>query len=151
MFGVKINEFDNSDGKIATFNKIFPNTPLDLGDNVKYVEIGDINYTKNIWGTNVYERLIHTYNRNYEPVDTFVLDFGEENFYNNEDFLKAENVRFKWFAKDFDGNILAKAYSSRELAEKMGCHINVIKRRINDPIDDTFGSKYKFNVIRKEI
>jgi len=43
MFGVKIREFDDSDGSVESFNKIFPNTPLEGVGKVEILGITQVN------------------------------------------------------------------------------------------------------------
>ena len=67
MFGEKILEFDNSEGTVDSFNKIFPNTPLKGEGNVEILGI-----TEN--AGSVYIRDIKV---NEEIIP---FDFGENNF-----------------------------------------------------------------------
>lgn len=150
MFGVKINEFDNSDGTIESFNKIFPATTLGVSLG-KYVEIGEIVETKRKFESSPFVRYLNFYNADFEPLGSEPHDFGERNFFNNEDFLEADTVKFKYFAKDLDGNIIAKAYNCEELARKLGCHVSVIKRRLARAVTADSNTDNLFNVTRKEL
>lgn len=142
MLGQKINEFDNSDGSIETFNKIFPHTKLSGNGSV---EILDIVETKDIFVSNPFIR-------NIDVNGTIIQhDFGSDNFINNVDFQEADNVRFKYYARDLDGNVLAVAYNCDDLAKKMNCNVAVIKRRLVSQVDASTKSENKFNVSRREL
>jgi hypothetical protein len=141
MLGVKINEFDNSDGTIKSFNRIFPRTPLEGEGDVEILDIVD----RGTFSNNLYMRNIEVNGENVEH------DFGENNFYNNADFIGNDSVKFKYFAKDFDGNLLAKGYGQSELAEKLGCNISVIKRRLIKTVDAGSPTDHKFNITRIEL
>lgn len=138
MFGVKINEFDNSLGTVKDFNKIFPNTPLSgEGD----VEILDIVEGRN----DVYIRNISVNGQ------VFAHDFGSSNFLYNEDFLISEKIRFKYFAKDVNGVIIAKAYNFKQLAEKLNVSTSFTKSRFVNPINLEGVEQRAFNITRKEL
>ena len=68
--GQKINEFDISDGSVESFNRIFPNTPLN--DRVGFVEIGDIT-SKN--GELVRNLKLHTVKNGENAIEYLVHDF----------------------------------------------------------------------------
>tara|TARA_R100000951_G_scaffold101420_1_gene92991 strand:+ start:44399 stop:44827 length:429 start_codon:yes stop_codon:yes gene_type:complete len=142
MLGIKINEFDNSDGTILAFNKIFPKTLLEGEGNV---EIGDIVDSKDLTKQSAYVRLLEVNGVEQEH------DFGENNFYNNEDFLIADNVRFKYQAKDLSGTVLAQAFNCNDLADELDCHVSVIKRRLISDVTAESNTEHLFNVTRKEI
>lgn len=150
MFGIKINEFDNSDGTIKTFNKIFPHTPMGLARG-EYVEIGGIAEFKYMSQGSPFIRELTFFSEDYKPLETINHDFGESNFLNNEDFLANEKIRFKYYARDLDGKMLAKAYSTEELAEQLGCHTSVIKRRLVSNVTVDSPTKHLFNVTRVEL
>ena len=147
MLGVKINEFDNSDGTVETFNKIFPQTQLANnvavvgGGNVEILDIVD----RGNFSNNLYMRNIEVDGVNIEH------DFGESNFYNNKDFAENDSVRFKYFAKNFNGELVAVGYNCGELATKLGCNISVIKRRLTKDVDVLSPTDHKFNVTRIEL
>ena len=141
MLGVKINEFDNSDGTIKSFNRIFPKTPLEGEGDVEILDIVDRGHFSN----NLYMRNIEV---NGEKIEH---DFGEGNFYNNVDFIGNDSVQFKYFAKNFNGEVLAVAYKCSELASKMDCNISVIKRRLIKTVDAESPTEHKFNVTRIEL
>ena len=150
MFGVKINEFDNSDGTRETFNKMFPNTTL--GDTCgKYVEIGDIVDFKYMSQGNPFIRELIFFDHNYNEIGRMNHDFGEQNFYNNEDFVASEKVKFKYYARDLDGKVIAKAYSQEELANMLGCNESVIKRRMIKKVTADSPTENLFNVTRVEL
>lgn len=143
MLGVKINKFDNSNGTVKSFNEIFPATKLNEDEYVD-VEILSIVDTTIISGS--------VYTRNLKVGDKIIRhDFGESNFYNNEDFIAAENVRFKYLASDLDGNRLARGYSAKELADKLEVDVGVIKRRLINKVDENSNTDYMFNVQRQEL
>lgn len=137
MFGIKINEFDDSDGSIDSFNSIFPNTPLDQKG---YVEILNISEGYN----DVYVRDISINGK------IVAYDFGKNNF-SNPEFSMEERVRFKYFAKDLSGNILASAFNIKDLANKMKCGECLIKNRLSKPILSGDVDKNLFNVERIEL
>lgn len=150
MFGTRISKFDNSEGTREEFNKIFPNTTL--GETCgKYVEIGGIVENENIFQSSSFIRYLKFYDKDFKYIGGMEHDFGENNFVNNEDFKQADKVRFKYFAKDLNGNTIARGYSCGELAKKIGCGINVIKTRLFKVIDENSNTKNKFNVVRREI
>ena len=150
MFGVKINEFDNSNGTIQSFNKIFPRTPLE-NSCAKYVEIGDIvKFTYISQGSPFLRELIF-FDHNYKEINRVDHDFGESNFHDNEDYLVDNNIRFKYFVKDLNGNVIAKAYNWDDLAKKINCDVGILKRRFNRKIKNIEQSEYQFIVTRKEL
>jgi hypothetical protein len=112
---------------------------------VGHVEILDIVDTENLLTQNMFVRNIEVNGNLFEH------DFGRNNFFNNEDFLQADNVRFKYYAKDLDGETIATAYNCEELAEKLGCHVSVIKRRLAKEINRDSNTDNLFNVSRKEL
>jgi len=142
MLGKKINEFDLTDGSIEVFNQIFPNTVIEENG---YVEILGISDSYNIESSNAFIRDLDINGK------IIKFNFGISNFLNNEDFIEADNVRFKYFAKDLDGNIIEKAYNCKSLAEKIGCSVSVIKSRLVKKIDKKTRTKNRFNVKRVEI
>jgi len=150
MFGVKINELDNSDGTIQSFNKIFPRTPLE-NSCAKYVEIGDIVKFDYISQGSPFIRELIFFDHNYKEINRVDHDFGESNFHNNEDYLVDNNIRFKYFVKDLNGNVIAKAYNWDDLAEKLNCDVGILKRRFNRKIKNIEQSEYQFIVTRKEL
>lgn len=141
MFGTKVNEFDNSDGTIKSFNEIFPNTPLEGEGDVEILDIVD----SNIFTSTVF-------NRDIEINGVVVQhDFGFNNFIDNQDFLEADNVRFKYLAKDLDEKVIARGFTFDELAEQLNVKVNIVKRRINVTVDNTMNPYHKFNVSRREM
>jgi hypothetical protein len=118
MVGSKINEFDNSEGKVKDFNKIFTATPLDLNENLD-VEILDI-VDNGFYSNNAYLRNI--------VVDGNLIqhDFKGE-LYLNEDFHTETKTRFKYYAIDMKNNIVAKSYTIKDFSEKIGWSENTIK------------------------
>ena len=141
MLGKRINEFDNTDKTIESFNKLFPKTPLDTQG---YVEILEITDTGNIFTQNLFVRDI---NVNGKIVSH---DFGRDNF--AEDlFPMEEKIRFRYFARDLNGNLLASAYNIKDLAEKLNCGIAIVKNRLAHPVTESFSSKHLFNVSRIEL
>jgi hypothetical protein len=150
MFGVKINEFDNSDGRIETFNRTFPKTTL--GDSYGfYVEIGDIVESKHMSQASPFIRELIFFDKKYKEIGRLNHDFGQNNFYENEDYLIDNNIRFKYFVKDLNGNVIAKAYNWNDLAKKLNCDVGILKRRFKNKIKDIKQSKYHFFVTRKEL
>jgi hypothetical protein len=142
MLGQKINEFDNSDGTIETFNKIFPHTKL-TGDG--YVEILGISESENVFTSSPFIR-------DLDINGTIIKhDFGSQNFLNFTDFQEADNVRFKYYARDLAGNLLAVAYNCDDLAKKLGVDVGVIKRRLVTEVNENSRSQNKFNVTRREL
>lgn len=150
MFGVKINELDNSDGTIQSFNKIFPRTPLE-NSCAKYVEIGDIVKFAHISQGSPFLRELIFFDHNYKEISRVDHDFGESNFHDNEDYLVDNNIRFKYFVKDLNGNVIAKAYNWDDLAKKINCDVGILKRRFNRKIKNIEQSEYQFIVTRKEL
>jgi hypothetical protein len=150
MFGVKINEFDNSDGTIETFNKTFPQTPMGLARG-EYVEIGDIAEFKYMSQGSPFIRELIFFDHNYREIERINHDFGEQNFYNSEDFTASEKVKFKYYARDLNGKVIAKAYSQEELANILGCNESVIKRRMVKKITADSPTENLFNVTRVEL
>jgi hypothetical protein len=133
MFGVKINEFDNTDGTSESFNKIFPDTPL-CGNDIEILDIHDVGdvYTRNIKVDG--EIIVHS--------------FGEENFINTELMPMGDKFQYKYFARNLNGDILSTAYSCKDLAEKMDCNIMVIKRRLVKEVNQGSKTEHLFNVTR---
>lgn len=137
MFGEKINEFDNSDGTIESFNRIFSKTPIQGSG---YVEIlGITENEKNVF--------IRDINLNGKILS---FDFGKNNFSNPIYFME-DSIRFKYTAVSLDSRILATAYNMKDLAEKLGCGESVIKNRLWNPITLESPSHYLFNVTRTEV
>ena len=141
MLGLKINEFDNSDGTIKSFNKIFPMTQLRGDGDVEILNIVD----RGQFSNNLYMRNIEVNGKNIEH------DFGENNFYDNKDFALADNIRFKYYAKDLEGKTIAVGYNQGEIAEQLNCGIGVIKRKMFKDIDKSSKTQYLFNVTRVEL
>ena len=150
MFGVKINEFDNSDGTIETFNKTFPHTPMGLARGI-YVEIGDIVEFKYMSQGSPFIREVIFFDENFKELERINHDFGEQNFYDNEDFTANEKIKYKYYARDLDGKLLAKAYSGKELADLLGCNESVIKRRLVNRVTVNSPTEHLFNVTRVEL
>lgn len=138
MFGVKINEFDNTLGTIEDFNKIFPNTKLSGKGDVEILDIADDQ-------NDVYVRNIEVNGK------IITHDFGSSNFLYNEDFLINDKIRFKYFAKDVGGNIIAKAYNFKALAEQLDVSTSFTKARFANPIDLEGVESRAFNITRKEL
>lgn len=137
MFGVKINEFDNSDGNVDCFNKIFPNTPLKGSGQVEILGISEG------YGS-VYVRDV--------LIDGEIIahDFGKNNF-NNPEMSMEERIRFKYFAISFDNRIIASAFNMKDLAEKMNCGECLIKSRLQTPVTELDDCKHLFNVRRVDL
>lgn len=138
MFGVKIREFDDSDGSVESFNKIFPNTPLEGVGKVEILGITQVN------NGNVYMRDVSFNDK------IFIIDFGEQNFVNPNYFIE-DKVRFRYTAKDFNDKILATALNIKDLAEKLGCGESIVKSRLVKSVDPAFDTRHKFNVTRTEV
>lgn len=137
MFGQKINEFDKSDGSVESFNRIFPNTPINVAG---YVEILGITEDKN-----------DTYTRDIDLNGKIIsFDFGKNNFL-NPIYALEDVARFKYTAISLDNKILATAFNMKDLAAKLGCGEAVIKNRLFNPIDFNNSSRYLFNVVRGEV
>lgn len=121
MIGLKINEFDNSPGTVKDFNKIFTETPLNFHDNVEIeIEILDI-VDKGFYSNNVFLRNVKV--GEHQIIEH---DFRGELYYLNEDFFE-NNVRFKYQAKDKDGNVIAKSYTIQDMSKKIGWSESYIK------------------------
>lgn len=150
MFGQKINEFDNSDGTIKSFNKIFIRTTLgkSLG---AYVEIGDIVENKRSFGSSPFVRYLRFYDRNWNFLRETEFDFGQNNFISNQDFVQEGSIRFKYIARDLDGNLLAVGYNLRQLSDKLNCSENFVKDRVKQKVDKNTNTKHKFNITRVEL
>ena len=138
MFGLKITEFDNSDGTVESFNRVFPNTPLDGVGEVEILGITKIN------NGNVYIRDVSLNGR------VFALDFGEQNFV-NPNYFAEDKTRFKYVAKDISNKIIATAFNIKELSEKLGCSESIVKIRLLKSVDHKSETRYLFNVTRTEI
>jgi hypothetical protein len=151
MLGVKINQFDNSDGKIETFNKIFSKTPLFAKDNVKYVEISDIVERENMFNASPFVRYLEFYDVDWNLVTTIEHDFGEQNFVSSDLFVKNGSYRFKYYAYDLNGHFLNSAFNMQELADKMGCNVSTVKQRMKKKITKETNTMYRWNVKRKEL
>lgn len=149
MFGSKINEFDNSNGKRKTFNNIFPKTKLS-GDYGEYVEIGDIVEKKDMFLTNPFVREISFYDHNYNYLGTQEHDFGEDNF-RPDMYLGEDNVRFKYTAYDLDNKKITTAFNIPDLAKNLGCSESLIKTRLKKKIGKQTKSNCLFNVKRIEL
>ena len=150
MFGVKINEFDNSDGTIESFNNIFPKTLLENSYG-NYVEIGNIVENEKTKISNPFIRHIKFYNKNWKFLNEIELNFGQNNFLNASDMIAEGNIRFKYIAIDLNGDFLAKGYNRKEIASKIGCGTDVINDRLKKPYSPFSKSPHKFNIKRIEI
>lgn len=141
MLGKKINEFEATLGTLEDFNKIFPKTPIEHGENIEIMGIKD---AESIFTQNLFVRNIN--------VDGKIIshDFGRDNFA-DEVMGMGEKVRFKYFAFDLSGNLLAIAYNTKDLAVKLNCGVAVVKNRLNNTVDQNAQSSYLFNVKRVEL
>jgi len=148
MLGVKINEFDNSDGKRETFNKIFPDTTL-LNNNVHYVEIGGIVDKINDFNMSPYVRELLVFNEDFKQIGRFDHDFGRNNFINSDLIQMGEGFQYRYVAKDLDDKLLATAFTCKDLAEKLNCNVMVIKRRLMKKCTINSPTVHLFNVTRK--
>jgi len=135
MIGIKINQFDKTRGTIEEFNSIFNKTKLRGSGYVEILDIVD----------SVFVRNITVNNKNYE------FDFGESNFKECVSFKKDINHRFKYYAKDLHGENITTAYNFKEMAEKLGCSDDFLKKRILRPVTSVSGTKYRFNITRREL
>ena len=142
MIGTKINEFEKSNTSVEAFNKLFPKTPLRGMGNV---DIGGIVENKLFGKNSVFVRTIavNGVNRSH--------DFGEGNFHNLEMFESEEAIRFKYIARDLEGNFLNSAFSMESLAKKLECQVNVIKRRLIKEVTYQSRTENLFNVTRREL
>lgn len=138
MFGLKIMEFDNSDGTVESFNEVFFNTPLDGKGEVEILGITRFNKG------NLYMRDI-LYNGKI-----FALDFGEQNFV-NPNYFAEDKTRFKYIAKNLDDKIIATAFNIKDLAEKLGCGESIIKSRLVKTVKHGSETRHLFNVTRAEV
>lgn len=153
MLGIKIKEFDNSDGKIDTFNIIFKNTPISVSDKVEYVEIGGIVKKNKNCISSPFVRNLILLDKNYKTIGQTEHDFGKTSYYGNFVFASENNIRFKYIARDLEGELLAVAYNMDELADKMNCKVNFIKKIVNRKIKKHKSKikKQMFNVRRTKI
>lgn len=149
MFGSKINEFENSDGKRETFNKIFPNTTLGRTCGA-YVEIKNIVEHRDMFQTNPYVRFLHFYDHNHNFIGQMEHDFKESNF-RPEMYMGEDNVRFKYTAYDLNGKAIATAFKIDKLANELGVSINVVKSRLKTNINTKTKTNCLFNVRRIEL
>jgi len=138
MFRLKIMEFDNTDGTVESFNKIFPNTPLDGAGEVEILGIATFN------NGNLYMRDVSFNGK------VFTLDFGEQNFV-NPNYFAEDKTRFKYVAKDVNDKIIATAFNIKELSEKLGCGESIVKTRLVKRVDRNSETRYLFNVTRTEV
>jgi hypothetical protein len=138
MFGLKIMEFDNTDGTVESFNKIFSNTPLDGTGEVEILGITRFN------NGNLYMRDISLNG------EVFALDFGEQNFV-NPNYFAEDKTRFKYVAKDINDKTIATAFNIKELSEKLGCGESIVKTRLVKRVDRNSETRYLFNVTRTEV
>jgi hypothetical protein len=138
MFGLKIVEFDNGDGTVESFNKIFPNTPLKGSGEVEILGIPLFNKG------NLYTRDI-SFNG-----EIFEFDFGQQNFMNLNYFTE-DKIRFKYIARNLKGEILGTANNIKSLSEKLGCSESIIKNRLTKSIFQESETKYTFNITRIEL
>lgn len=142
MFGIKINEFDNTDGTIESFNKVFPNTPINgAGGQVEILEIVD----KGRLNNDMYTRYVDI---NGEVIE---FNFGAANFLDNEDFLLCDRIRFKYYAKDLDGKTVGVAFNMNDLAKQLNCDVGVIKNRLVNTVNEKSHTPFKFNVTKVEL
>jgi hypothetical protein len=151
MFGERINEFDNSDGTIESFNRIFPRTTLgnSLG---KYVEIKDTVSTENAFGENLFIKYLRFYDKDFNFILEAKHDFGRYNFIDSKEYVNDCMVKFKYIAKDLDNKVIAVAYGWKELAKKLGVGLNTVKARFQTPITKhNVDVKRRFNVKRIEL
>lgn len=150
MFGEKINEFDNSNGTIESFNKIFPRTILgkSLG---AYVEIGNIVEYKKDFGSSTFVRYLSFYDNNWNLLRKTEFDFGYNNFIDSKDFVQEGLVRYKYIAKDLNNNLLAIDYNLEQLSKKLNCSENLAKNRVKQKVNKNTDTKYKFNIRRIEL
>ncbi len=140
MFGEKIIEFDNSEGTIEDFNRIFPSTPLEGEGDVEIHGIVDSEiYTSTVFRKEVEVNGVVT-----------ELDFGYANFINKQSFVDG-SIRFKYFARDEDGNVLATAKNFKELGKKMNCSENIVKSRFKSGFNPTTQKNHQFNVTRIDL
>lgn len=140
MLGQKINEFDNTNGLVNDFDKIFFKNKLSGFRHDEEVEILSIDIDKE----SCLSRLVKVGN------NIITVDFDNYHYDNNEDF-KQEKTRFKYMAKSLDGTILARGYTFEQLSEKLGVNVLTIKNRFKNPIGEFSNSKHKFNILRREI
>lgn len=140
MLGQKINEFDNSQGLVRDFDRIFFKNKLSGFRENEEVEILGID----IESGSCLNRHVRIGNR--ELTVSFDNYFNDE----NEDYQQ-EKTRFKYFVKDLDGTVLARGYSFDELAQTLNISVAVLKKRFQEPIDGTSYTKHRFNVTRREI
>jgi hypothetical protein len=138
MFGLKIMEFDSTDGTVESFNKIFSNTPLDGTGEVEILGITRFN------NGNLYMRDISLNG------EVFALDFGEQNFV-NPNYFAEDKTRFKYVAKDINDKTIATAFNIKELSEKLGCGESIVKTRLVKRVDRNSETRYLFNVTRTEV
>lgn len=138
MFGLKIRQFDNSDGSVNSFNTLFPNTPIKGDGYVEILGITDINKG------NLYVRDISLNGKIFE------MDFGEKNFMNPSYFTE-DKIRFRYTARNLKGKILGTANNIKDLSQKLGCSESIIKNRLVEPIMSESETKYAFNVTRIEL
>ena len=138
MFGLKITEFDKSSGTVESFNKIFPNTPLEGAGEVEIFGITKLN------NGNLYMRDVSVNG------DIFPIDFGEYNFV-NPNYFAEDKTRFKYTAKDLNGKIIATAFNIKDLSEKLGCGESIVKTRLVKLVDHNSETKHLFNVRRTEV
>ena len=138
MFGLKIVEFDNSDGTVEAFNRIFPNTPLKERGEVEILGIPTSNKG------NLYTRDISLNGKIFE------FDFGQKNFI-NQSYFTEDRIRFKYVARNLKGQVLGVANNIKDLSDKLGCSESIIKNRLVKPVFHESETKYAFNVTRTEL
>ena len=138
MLGLKIRQFDNSDGTVESFNNLFPNTPIKGSGYVEILGIPDINKG------NLYVRDISLNGKIFE------MDFGEQNFMNPSYFTE-DKIRFRYIARNLKGEILGIANNIKDLSQKLGCSESIVKNRLVKPVLNESDTKYAFNVTRTEL
>lgn len=138
MFGLKLIEFDNSDGTIKSFNKIFPNTPLTGDGHVEILEITEFNKG------NLYIRDISVDGK------VFAFDFGQKNFVNPAYFME-EKVRFKYVVENLEEKVIAVAYNIKDLSKKIGYSESVIKNILSNSMPNELRVRYNFNIKRTDL
>lgn len=155
MLGLKINEFDNTDGTLESFYKIFKNLELQTCKKTKYVEIGDIVEERTFFMNNPCRRELIFYDENYKKIDSYNYDFGKHFFYENFVFSDHKKIKYKYVSRDLEGKVLAVAYSMEEMAKKMNCNQNIIrnklKRALKKPTKIRKNKELSFNITQKEV
>jgi len=138
MFGLKLIEFDNSNGTVESFNEIFPNTPLTGSGHVEILKITEFNKG------NLYIRDISVDGK------VFAFDFGQKNFVNPAYFME-EKVRFKYVVENLEEKVIAVAYNIKDLSKKIGHSESVIKNILSNSMPNELRVKYNFNIKRTDV